>query len=156
MDGIKHLIQCHCILPQFRNKPDPLFHKFVVFSVVDDSDTVVPKYVQCNNCAVVHKVYDICKSEIVPGRDELSSVATIDDIKFTIKEDVRTILETYDADLPTWEHVQYIFKNKAWGTTVVLKRDMLEKETQGKILTVNGPTDISIETFITQNWMDKE
>lgn len=156
MDGIKHLIQCHCILPQFRNKPDPLFHKFVVFSVVDDSDTVVPKYVQCNNCAVVHKVYDICKSEIVPGRDELSSVATIDDIKFTIKEDVRTILETYDADLPTWEHVQYIFKNKAWGTTVVLKRDMLEKETQGKILTVNGPADISIETFITQNWMDKE
>jgi len=154
MDGVKHLIQCHCILPQFRNKPNPIFHKFVVFSIIDDSDTVVPKYVQCNNCAVVHKIFDICKSEIVSGKDELATVATIDDIAFTIPEDIRNVLSTYDADLPTWEQVQYILRNEKWGTTVVLKRDVLEQETQGKLLSIDGPTTINIETFIAQDWTD--
>ena len=68
--GTKHLIQCHCLLPQYRNKPDPVFHKFPVFSVIDESDTVILKYAECNNCGAAHKVYDICKSEILTGRDE--------------------------------------------------------------------------------------
>ena len=29
------------MLPQYKNRPDPVFHKFVVFSIVDDNDEVV-------------------------------------------------------------------------------------------------------------------
>ena len=64
MQGFKHLVQCHCILPQYRKMKDPVFHKFVVFSTIDKKDNVEPKNVQCNNCGVIHKVFDICKSEI--------------------------------------------------------------------------------------------
>ncbi len=38
--GQKHLIECHCILPQYRRSSNTVYHKFVVFSVIDDSDTV--------------------------------------------------------------------------------------------------------------------
>lgn len=156
MQGFKHLIQCHCILPQYRNRPDPVFHQFVVFSTIDDSDTVLPKYVQCNNCNVVHKVYDLCKSEIIAGRDELNSVSTIDDVIYTIPEDIRGVLESYSVDLPTWEHAQFVLQNKVWGTAVILTKDVLEDETQGKILMIAGPGKFNIETFIVENYINGE
>ena len=156
MQGFKHLIQYHCILPQYRNRPDPVFHQFVVFSTIDDSDTVSPKYVQCNNCSVVHKIYDLCKSEIIAGKDELNSVSTIDDVIYTIPEDIRGVLENYDVDLPTWEHTQFVLQNKVWGTAVILTRDVLEDETQGKLLMIKGPKEFNIETFIVENYINGE
>ena len=69
----KHLIECHCILPQYKKAPKPVFHKFIVFSEIDN-DVVEPTYVQCNNCGAVHKIYDFCKSEIIVGRDELRTI----------------------------------------------------------------------------------
>ena len=153
MNGFKHLIQCHCILPQYRNRPDPVFHQFVVFSTIDESDTVSPKYVQCNNCSVIHKVYDLCKSEIIAGKDELLSVATIEDIMYTIPEDIRGVLENYNADLPTWEHTQFTLHNKVWGTSVILTKDVLDNETQGKLLRIEGPREFKIETFIIENYI---
>jgi hypothetical protein len=133
-----------------------VFHQFVVFSTIDDSDTVLPKYVQCNNCSVVHKIYDLCKSEIVAGRDELNSVNTIDDIIYTIPEDIRGVLESYDVDLPTWEHAQFVLQNKVWGTAVILTKDVLEDETQGKLLMIKGPREFNIETFIVENYINGE
>jgi len=156
MYGVKHLVQCHCILPQYRDRPNPVFHQFVVFSVIDDSDTVVPKYVQCNNCAIVHRVVDLCRTELVVGKDELSTVTTIDDISFTIPRDVRDILESYNADLPTWENVQYILANKQWGTHVVLTQDVLDDDTQGKLLLFNGPEKFNIETFVRKDVIGME
>ena len=41
MAGIKHLIECHCMLPQYRNKKDRQYHKFVVFSIIDNADCVI-------------------------------------------------------------------------------------------------------------------
>ena len=95
MDGIKHIIECHCVLPQFRNKENFIYHKFIVFSIVDDSDTVIPKFVTCNNCGVIHKIFDICKSHIMAGKDELKSQSSISDIKFTLNKGVVEILESY-------------------------------------------------------------
>ena len=84
MFGLKHLIQCHCILPQYKNRKEPVFHKFPVFSIIDNSDTVIVKYAECNNCGAAHKVYDICKSEILTGRDEVRSQLTREDFKFSL------------------------------------------------------------------------
>ena len=148
MRGQQHLIQCHCMLPQYRGRKDPVFHKFVVFSVIDESDTVIPKYCQCNNCGAVHKVYDICKSEMITGKDELNTVTTISEIRRGLPTDIREILDTYNCDLPIWENVLFIYLNKNWGQTVVMTRDTINNEVQGKILRLNGEDSIMIENYI--------
>lgn len=148
--GQKHLIECHCILPQYRKSKNTVFHKFVVFSILEN-DVVIPKYVQCNNCNAVHKVYDLCKSEIIPGRDELRSVTTLQEIKLTVPDQLSSLLETYDCDLPTWEAASFIYNHEKWGDTVILTKDSIEDETQGKRLTINsGPR------FILENYINRE
>ena len=148
MRGQQHLLQCHCMLPQYRGRKDPVFHKFIVFSVIDDSDTVIPKYVQCNNCGAVHKAYDICKSEMITGKDELNTVTTVSEIRRGLPVDLREILESYDCDLPIWENVLFIYLNKLWGQTVVMTRDTINNEVQGKVLRLNGEDSIMIENYI--------
>lgn len=145
----KHLVQCHCILPQFRKSPNPVFHKFVVFSVMEN-DVVVPKYVQCNNCNAVHKVYDICKSEIIPGKDELRSVTTINEVKLFLSQDIRTLLETYSCDLPVWEHIKFCIEESRWGDRVILTRENVEGEIVGKILTIESKDRFSLESYISR------
>jgi len=136
------------MLPQYRGRKDPVFHKFIVFSVIDDSDTVIPKYVQCNNCGAVHKVYDICKSEMITGKDELNTVTTVSEIRRGLPVDLREILESYDCDLPIWENVLFIYLNQLWGQTVVMTRDTMNDEVQGKVLRLNGEDSIMIENYI--------
>jgi hypothetical protein len=148
MEGIKHLLECHCVLPQYKNSPNPIFHKFIVFSVVDDSDTVVPKYVQCNNCGIIHKVIDLCQSEIITGKEELRSIATIDEIKLSLSDDLSRLLEVYNVGLPTWEHLQYIVENKAWDNRIILTKDDMNDEIQGKQLSFNKEGVPKLETFI--------
>lgn len=145
----KHLIQCHCILPQFRKTPNPLFHKFIVFSVLDN-DTVVPKYVQCNNCNAVHKVYDICKSEIIPGKDELRSVTTINEVKMFLSQDIANLLESYNCDLPVWEHIKFCIDGSRWGDKVILTRDIVDDEIVGKILTIESRDRFTLESYISR------
>lgn len=149
MEGIKHLIECHCILPQFRGKNELVYHKFIVFSVVDDSDTVVPKYVQCNNCGVVHKIFDICKSEIVPGRDELKTVSRIEDTMLGMSKDLISVLETYDVDLPTWEQAKFIMDNQKWGSFIILNKDHVDTNLVGKRLFFDAAKKLRIEDFMT-------
>jgi len=127
----------------------------MVFSIIDDSDTVVPKYAQCNNCGVVHKIIDICKSEILVGRDEIRSLCTIDDISLVIPEDIREVLKSYKVELPIWEQVQFILKHKKWGEQVILSKENLEDETQGKMLVIEGldQGQIRIESFIRKEYV---
>tara|TARA_R100000808_G_C2155541_1_gene168612 strand:- start:34263 stop:34727 length:465 start_codon:yes stop_codon:yes gene_type:complete len=148
MDGIKHIIECHCVLPQFRNKENFAYHKFVVFSIIDDSDTVIPKYVTCNNCGVIHKIFDICKSHIMAGKDDLKSQSSIIDIKYTLDKGVVEILESYKCDLPTYENVKFIIDNKRWGSFVVLTKDDVENEITGKMLVFEKEDKFKIESFI--------
>jgi hypothetical protein len=148
VEGIKHIIGCHCMLPQYKNSPNPIFHKFVVFSIVDDSDTVIPKYSQCNNCGIIHKVVDLCRSEIITGKEELKSIASIDDIRLTLSDDICKLLDVYNVDMPTWEHVQFILEKKKWNSHVVLTKDAMEDETQGKMLQFDKEGKPKIATYI--------
>ena len=150
MKGIKHTIECHCVLPQFARKPKPIYHKFVVFSIVDDSDSVKPKFVQCNNCGVVHKVFDLCRSEIITGNDELRVVTNIDDIKISISENLSQILESYNAGLPIWEHAQFIVENELWSSEIILQNETISDDIQGKLLIFKGPNSYKIENFLHQ------
>ena len=72
---VKHLVECHCVLPQYRNRQELVYHKFTVFSLLED-DSVVEKLVRCNNCDAVHRVFDVCKSEIFIGDLDLTTIRT--------------------------------------------------------------------------------
>lgn len=147
MFGLKHLIQCHCILPQYKQRKDPVFHKFPVFSVIDKSDTVIVKYAECNNCGAAHKVYDVCKSEILTGRDEVRSQLTIEDFKFSLPSDLYEVLKHYEKELPDFEMSQYIVDNDLWDTTIVLSREEMDDQIQGKLLRFVSKEKFRIESY---------
>ena len=148
MRGMKHLIQCRCILPTLKNRNNPPLHSFVVFSVINSKNNAVfEKSVQCNNCGVVHKVYDICKSTIVAGREDLKSALSIDDIKFTLPEGVVKILENYDCDLPTYEHVKFMYDFNIRDDFTILTKEKNSDLVEGKVLRYKGDKNFSIEPF---------
>ena len=145
--GTKHLIQCHCILPQYRTSTNPIFHKFITFSIIDDSDTVIPKYAQCNNCGTIHKVYDICKSEIISGKDESRLVTTLDELKFSLPKEMVDVFESYDCDIPVYENAKFIIDNEAWGENLILFREINGDEIAGKLLMFKSHDNWQLETF---------
>ena len=153
MRGVKHIIQCRCILPTLKNRPDPPLHQFVVFSVLNDRDVVDEKYAQCNNCGIVHKIIDLCKSEIVHNKEELRSALTIEDIKFTLPDGVTNILEIYDCDIATYEHVKFMydFNIKDEFTILTKETDATGTRVEGKILRYKEGKTFSIEPFSSQD-----
>jgi hypothetical protein len=147
MYGLKHLINCQCILPQFKNTKNPPFHRFVVFSVVDNEDKVEKSYAQCNNCGVVHSVFEIGKSDIIQGRDEINSIPSIEDIRLMIPEGVSNVLTSYKCDLATWQHVQFILDNDLYESHVVLTKEFINDEITGKLFRFVSKGKYKIESF---------
>lgn len=147
--GIKHLIRCRCVLPQFKSMQDPPVHQFVVFSAVEN-DQVEIKYAQCNNCGIVHKILDLCKSEILKNKEELKTITTIQDIEQTLPSNLSNLLHHNKCDLPTWEFVSYIVLNKLWGNFVVLASDFDPDENArtGKYLQILGENLFKVESFL--------
>jgi hypothetical protein len=133
-EGIKHLIQCHCVLPQYRSTNPQIFHKFVVFSLIED-DQIKEKIVQCNNCAVLHKVVDHCKSEIIFGKEESNSIRTIEDIELGLPERLAAYLKSQNVDIATWEQVEWVIES-AEDVEIVIRRDEQGGRTNLKILTI--------------------
>jgi hypothetical protein len=133
-EGFKHLIQCHCVLPQFRNTNPTIFHKFVVFSISED-DQVKEKIVQCNNCGVLHKVEDYCKSEILFGKENIGSIRTIEDIELGLPERLAAYLKTQNIDVATWEQVEWLIENEE-ESEITIRRDEQSGRTNLKILII--------------------
>lgn len=145
--GVKHLVECHCVLPQYRTKPDPIYHKFVVFSETDDTGAAIPKHAQCNNCGVIHRVTGFMQSEIMMGNDESVAIVSVNDIKLSIPQNISSVLESYVVDLATWEQVQFILENKQWGTHVILTAETKTDKTEGKLLRFMGASQMKIEPY---------
>ena len=145
--GVKHLIRCRCILSQFRNVKDPPLHEFAVFSVIDADDKVIPKYAQCNNCGIIHRVVDICKSEIIHNKESSPAIVSIDDIKNSLPPALAIVLRDADADIATWEAAQFVVENKRWGEIVVLSTDVTGDFKAGKYVRILGEQLYKVETF---------
>jgi len=147
MKGIKHLIQCHCILPQFRKRAEKVFHKIEVFSTLDEEDNVNEKFVICDNCGVVHKVYDLCKSEIQTSHEAITSVRTIPEIKLSIDDNLAKILESNGSHVSTWENIEYLIDNDVFDTPVIINRETVKGKVNVKIfqLKKNGKFKITNE-----------
>lgn len=145
--GLKHLITCRCVLPQFKRMNNAPQHQFVVFSVIADDGTFQQRFAQCNNCGIVHKVIDVCRSETVT-REAMGSLPTIDDIKAGLPPQLVNILEANRVeDLSTWELAQFILENKQWGNFVVLNTDEEDGLKQGKYVRILGESMFKVETF---------
>ena len=148
--GQKHLIKCRCVLPQFKNNPNSKQHMFVVFSEVID-DVVKQKYTQCNNCGLIHKVIDICTSEIMQGKEVMNSIMSIEDIKNGMHQGLTGILERYQCNLPTWEHVRYVIDNKCWGDIVILTNDNADDDNVVKYVKILGKTLFKVDSHTTKD-----
>ena len=149
IEGVKHLIECHCVLPQYRKMENPIFQKFVVFSVVED-DVVEPKFVQCNNCAIVHKVTDICKTEIVVGLEFSNAVTRLDEVKESIPDQIGSFLEKANSDMATWENVAFLLENSLGSFEVPIAKEIIGGMTQVKLLSVDEKGKVKIKT-VTRN-----
>ena len=145
--GQKHLVKCRCVLPQMKKLSSPIQHQFLVFSEVENGQ-VKQKYSQCNNCGLVHKILDICTSEIMQGKENMSAIISIDDIKSSINPNLVAVLERNNCELPTWEHAQYIFEKKRWGDIVVLSNDVEGDNKIVKYVRILGETLFKVDSHI--------
>ena len=125
---------------------DPPQHQFIVFSAIEDDGTFRVRFAQCNNCGIVHKVVDVCRSEVV-SREAMGSLPTVDDIKAGLPAPLANLLEQNDVDLSTWEMAQFILENKQWGNFVVMQTDEEDGLRQGKYVRILSETMFKVETF---------
>ena len=93
MPGIKHLIECHCVLPLFKSSQKIIYHKFPVYSKITASGMLVEKLVKCNNCEAAHLINEVCKSEIQPGKDQTEVVVSKEDISYMLDDKLVKLLE---------------------------------------------------------------
>jgi len=148
MQGYKHLIECHCVLPQYRKMENPIFHKFVVFSELDEEGNVLPKMAQCNNCGAIHKVVDICISEIAPGKDEAKSVLTKNDVSRSLPKQLVELLEEYQLEIADYEYAKFIIENQKWDSLIVLSKEAEEAGGfAGKTLKFVGPDRYRVDPY---------
>lgn len=154
MNATKHMVECHCILPQYRDRKKPVYHRFVVFSEIEiESDTVVPSFAQCNNCGTVHKIRDICKSEIVTGKEESAAVEQIKDVAMSLPNSLVELFESYNVELPDYMLARHIMQYDQWGTTIVLAQEKDGEATTGKLLRFIGPEKFRVEPFSRQDYI---
>lgn len=144
--GVKHLVACRCILPTMKNRPNAPVHKFIVFSIQQD-DKVIEKMVTCNNCGIVHKVFEVCKSEIIHNLEGTNSSLTIEDLSVQLPETVVKLLSSYEKDLPDYEHVKFMLDENKIGNFVVLTQEFNEGRKSGKVLKYKGKGKFEIEPF---------
>jgi hypothetical protein len=143
-DYVKHLIECHCVLPQYRNRQEPVYHKFPVFSILEN-DSVVEKLVRCNNCDAVHRVFDVCKSEIYIGDLDLSSIGTSKEILSEMPDALRESLAPLNLDICTLEHILWCIENEK-NEKIPLRRDTVKEKIFVKFISFKSGGKWKFET----------
>lgn len=146
MPGTKHLIQCHCVLPQYRKMSNPVFHKFVVYSKLNEEDQFEQRLARCNNCDAVHRIIDFCKSEIVTKIEDTDVIIDEEEIKLGLPEKVVKILEKNNSDLATYEAVDHIFEEEMWNSEVVISRQTQGEKINLKILQIKSESRFRLKS----------
>jgi len=150
---VKHLIECNCILPQFKNIEPDIFHKFAVFNELEDETAkVVESFAQCPNCGAVHKVTEVGKSTIL-GKETSLNLPAIDEMRVSLPSWLSNALDKYGCDIPTWQEAKFIFENQLWGRFIVLAKEREEEKIFGKIMIILGETLHKIESFTREDGM---
>ena len=148
----RHLIECQCILPIYVKNTKIIYHKFPVFSIIDDENNFVEKHVKCNNCDIIHRVYDAGKSDIKWGEEGLKGyLINKDDIRFNLElsgnEKIADLLEKYNADISVWEVVNHIIENELSDNIILNKEEMATSISCKFISFDKGKPKFKSETF---------
>ena len=154
--GVKHLIECHCILPIYKNRTPVVYHKFLAYSRFDENDKILPKYVNCNNCGVTHLVYEVCKSDIKIGKEDIQSVRTKEDVSLSLSDKILKVLETYQVETPIYEEIEDALSNSFFPTMINLKREIIDESHHLKILTLEGPDRFKVTSEVINQSIIKE
>ena len=150
--GIKHLVECHCILPQFKKKEPPVYHKFTVYSkILGKSEKIEEKFIKCNNCDTLHKIVDVCRSEIVIGKDDYSAGLTIEDMSYQLDSKISNLLSVNNCDYATWEHVIDIIDDERWNESIVIKREIVNDKLHVKVLKILAENKIRINSKVIED-----
>lgn len=135
------------MLPQFRKMEDPIFHKFVVYSKFDENQKVKSRLARCNNCDAVHRIIDLCRSEIVTKIEDTDTIVDEEDIKLGLPDKVITILEKNNSDIATFEAVDHLIECESWGSEVVVSRQTVENQKiHLKILEIKSEDKFRLKT----------
>jgi hypothetical protein len=149
MQGIKHLIECHCVLAIYRaTKKEMPSHKFPVYSKLDKNGNVIPKLVKCNNCDTMHHVKDICRSEIRGGKDQSSLTVSIEELGYMLPERLTNALIKIETDISNWEQIVDIFEEERWGEVVVLRREIIDEKQHVKTIEVSSSNIFKIKNNV--------
>lgn len=143
---IKHMVECNCFLPQYINHKPPIFHKFIVFSIIEENGSIKPSYAECNNCGAIHRVKEVGVSVQI-AKEMSAALPKIEEIKTGIPEAVCKILDGYKVDLSTWLEVKFIYDEQKWGKPVILSREEDGEYIVGKYLLILGEKLHKIDTF---------
>lgn len=144
---IKHMVECKCILPQFKKLKDPIFHKFIVFSELEEDTAAVKlSYSQCPHCGAIHKVKEIGISDIL-NKDTMLSIPTVDELKMDLPEKLSILLERNQCEIHSWQEAKFIIENKLWGRTLLLTKERDAETTIGKYLIILDRDVYKMETF---------
>lgn len=152
---IKHLVECQCILKIFEKKTKPLYHKFIVFSVIDENDNILEKFVECNNCGAIHKINEINKSEIIHGKDMISGLVTkINDIRSNLNnindlsKQISNLLDSNKiTEICIWEHAEFLLENKIEGIIQLEKNEIKDSFIIKNLYIYKDTFKIKTETF---------
>lgn len=148
-ESIKHLVECNCILKQFEDYDPPVFHKFIVFSIINDDGSIKPCFAKCNNCGGIHKVTEVGSSQKLK-RESNPTIPTIEEIKTNLPEKLVELLVVYNLELPTWQEIKFVIENEKWGRPIILQKEEEQGERYGKYLLVAGKTLWTINSFSTE------
>jgi hypothetical protein len=143
MNYVKHLIDCQCSLALFKNKTQPVYHKFPVFSLIDEKDRIEEKYVMCENCNIIHYVVEVCKSEIKWGKESLSFlVKTKEDVKFNLlsleQNHLVDLLERNQCHISEWETAEFFIENKDKNGILLLNKNEIDNNIVVSLLEFNS------------------
>ena len=149
-ESIKHLVECKCILKQFELIDPPLFHKFVVFSIINDDGSIKPHFAKCNNCGAVHRVTEVGTSQTLK-RETAPNLPTIDEIKTQLPEKLVQLLSAYTLDFSVWQEIKFVYDNEKWDKPIILTKEEEGGEKYGKYLLIAGKTLWSVNAFSTED-----
>jgi hypothetical protein len=153
MKYLKHLIECQCILPQYKKQDKVLFHKFPVFSlfkenVNQDFSQPIEKYVKCNNCDAVHRVYDICKSELLKNSDNYVDLVTnLEDLKYSIPAELIEILSKNQMDIADYEMCSHLIEEKGSDKIILSKKVVGNNIVCKFLIFTDGKFSVKQQTF---------
>lgn len=144
---IKHLVECKCVLPQYKKMDPPPFHKFVVFSVLEEETAEVKSsYAQCPNCGAIHRVFEVEQSDIL-RKDSMLALPTKEDLQVGMPDWLSSLLERHECDMATWQEAKFIMDNQMWGRAVILAKERDGDNIIGKYVSIFGQELYKIETF---------